>query len=126
MNHQSKIHLYQIFTRLYGNKNSNNKPWGTIQENGVGKFSDITSRALDSIKDLGMTHVWYTGIPHHALVADYTEFGITNDHPAVVKGRAGSPYAVKDYYSVNLILPITRVTVIKNFSLSSKERMTQA
>ncbi|MDA0106626.1 alpha-amylase family protein [Vibrio sp. La 4.2.2] len=101
MNHKTKIHLYQIFTRLYGNKNSNNKPWGTIEENGVGKFSDITPTALNSIRDLGMTHVWYTGIPHHALVADYTEFGISNDHPAVVKGRAGSPYAVKDYYSVN-------------------------
>jgi glycosidase len=101
MNKKPKIHLYQIFTRLYGNKNTNNKPWGTIGENGVGKFSDITETALNSIRELGMTHVWYTGIPHHALVGDYSQFGISNDHPAVVKGRAGSPYAVKDYYSVN-------------------------
>ncbi len=101
MNEKSKIHLYQIFTRLYGNKNTNNRPWGTRDENGVGKFSDITDTALKSIRDLGMTHVWFTGVPHHALVADYTEFGISNDHPSIVKGRAGSPYAVKDYYSVN-------------------------
>ncbi|MCJ2376207.1 alpha-amylase family protein [Vibrio sp. ZSDZ34] len=101
MNEKSKIHLYQIFTRLYGNKNTNNRPWGTRDENGVGKFSDITDTALKSIRDLGMTHVWFTGIPHHALVGDYSQFGISNDHPAVVKGRAGSPYAVKDYYSVN-------------------------
>lgn len=100
-NNNQKIHLYQIFTRLYGNKKTSNKPWGTAEENGIGKFSDINESALTAIKELGMTHVWYTGVPHHALVRDYTEFGISNDHPAVVKGRAGSPYAVKDYYSVN-------------------------
>ncbi|MGR5092262.1 alpha-amylase family protein [Vibrio maritimus] len=100
-NNNQKIHLYQIFTRLYGNKKTSNKPWGTAEENGVGKFGDINESALTAIKELGMTHVWYTGVPHHALVRDYTEFGIDNDHPAVVKGRAGSPYAVKDYYSVN-------------------------
>ncbi|MCL9773809.1 alpha-amylase family glycosyl hydrolase [Vibrio methylphosphonaticus] len=97
----NNIHLYQIFTRLFGNKTTLNQPWGTIDDNGVGKFSDITPTALTSIRELGMTHVWYTGIPHHALINDYTEFGISNDHPCIVKGRAGSPYAVKDYFSVN-------------------------
>ncbi|MGR5175690.1 alpha-amylase family protein [Vibrio mediterranei] len=101
INRHQRIHLYQVFTRLYGNKNRRNQPWGTIEQNGVGKFSDITDKALESIRELGMTHVWYTGIPHHALVRDYTQYGISNDHPSVVKGRAGSPYAVKDYYSVN-------------------------
>ncbi|MGV2987678.1 alpha-amylase family protein [Vibrio sp. E150_011] len=101
MNNKNNIHLYQIFTRLFGNKHTINTPWGTMAENGVGKFSDITSTALDSIRELGMTHVWYTGVPHHALTNDYRDFGISNDHPSVVKGRAGSPYAVKDYYSVN-------------------------
>ncbi len=93
--------VYQVFTRLFGNKNTTNKPWGTIEENGVGKFSDFTDTALKGIKELGVSHIWYTGVPHHALIGDYTEFGISHDDPDVVKGRAGSPYSVKDYYSVN-------------------------
>ncbi|AZQ83968.1 alpha-amylase [Colwellia sp. Arc7-635] len=93
--------VYQVFTRLFGNKNTTNKPWGTMSENGVGKFSDFTDTALQGIKELGVSHIWYTGVPHHALIGDYSEFGISHDDPDVVKGRAGSPYAVKDYYSVN-------------------------
>ena len=96
-----KIVIYQVFTRLFGNTNTTNKPWGTIAENGVGKFADFTDTALDSIKALGITHIWYTGVPHHALINDYSSIGISNDDPDVVKGRAGSPYAVKDYYNVN-------------------------
>jgi oligosaccharide 4-alpha-D-glucosyltransferase len=98
---EGKPVVYQVFTRLFGNKTTTNKPWGTIEENGVGKFSDFDDRALNGIRELGTTHVWYTGVPHHALIRDYTEFGISEDDPDVVKGRAGSPYAVKDYYSVN-------------------------
>ena len=97
---QKKEVVYQVFTRLFGNKNTTNKPWGTIEENGVGKFNDFTDKALKEIKDLGVTSIWYTGVPHHALVRDYTSIGISNDDPEVVKGRAGSPYAVKDYYNV--------------------------
>ncbi|MFS4468619.1 alpha-amylase family glycosyl hydrolase [Maribacter sp. 2210JD10-5] len=101
MSNKKKAVVYQVFTRLFGNTNTTNKPWGTIAENGVGKFADFTPKALKEIKDLGITHIWYTGIPHHAVINDYTEFGISNDDPDVVKGRAGSPYAVKDYYNVN-------------------------
>ena len=93
--------IYQVMTRLFGNTKTTNRPWGTAQENGLGKFVDFTERALAEIRDLGATHIWYTGVPHHALIRDYTAFGISNDHPDVVKGRAGSPYAVKDYYNVN-------------------------
>ncbi|MDT0552608.1 alpha-amylase family glycosyl hydrolase [Urechidicola sp. P050] len=93
--------VYQVFTRLFGNTNTTNKPWGTIEENGVGKFNDFTEKALKEIKDLGVTHIWYTGVPHHATITDYSDYGISNDDPDVVKGRAGSPYAVKDYYNVN-------------------------
>ncbi|MDX1363257.1 MAG: alpha-amylase family protein [Arenibacter latericius] len=100
-NEGGKLVVYQVFTRLFGNTNTTNKPWGTIQENGVGKLADFTKKALEEIKDLGVTHIWYTGIPHHALIGDYTAYGISNDDPDIVKGRAGSPYAVKDYYSVN-------------------------
>lgn len=96
-----KVVVYQVFTRLFGNKNTTNKSWGTIEENGVGKFNDFTDKALHEIKDLGVTYVWYTGVPHHALVRDYKAYGISDDDPEVVKGRAGSPYAVKDYYNVN-------------------------
>lgn len=98
---QQKIVVYQVFTRLFGNTNTTNKPWGTIEENGVGKFKDFTDEALTAIKDLGVTHIWYTGVPHHAVITDYTGYGISNDDPDVVKGRAGSPYAVKDYYQVD-------------------------
>ncbi|WP_435412425.1 alpha-amylase family glycosyl hydrolase [Psychroserpens mesophilus] len=93
--------VYQVFTRLFGNTNTTNKPWGTLEENGVGKFNDFTDKALAEIKDLGVTHIWYTGVPHHDVITDYTEYGISNDDPDIVKGRAGSPYAVKDYYNVN-------------------------
>ena len=93
--------VYQVFTRLFGNTNTTNKPWGTIDENGVGKFSSFTNEALKEIKEMGVSHIWYTGVPHHAVVNDYTEYGISLDDPDVVKGRAGSPYAVKDYYNVN-------------------------
>ena len=93
--------IYQVFTRLFGNTNTTNKPWGTIEENGVGKFSDFTDKALKEIKYLGVTYIWYTGVPHHDVITDYTAYGISNDDPDIVKGRAGSPYAVKDYYNVN-------------------------
>ncbi|SMO86403.1 Glycosidase [Saccharicrinis carchari] len=96
-----KIVVYQVFTRLFGNTDTINKPWGTIEENGVGKFNDFTEKALKEIKSMGVSHIWYTGIPHHATVTDYTQYGISNDDPDVVKGRAGSPYAVKDYYQVD-------------------------
>ncbi|NVD08944.1 alpha-amylase [Vibrio sp. JPW-9-11-11] len=96
-----KQNIYQVFTRLFGNTQQAQIPWGSIEQNGVGKFSDFTDHALAQIRQLGITCIWYTGVPHHALVGDYRQIGIENDHPSVVKGRAGSPYAVKDYYSVN-------------------------
>lgn len=101
MKTERKAVVYQIFTRLFGNTNTTNKPWGTLRENGVGKFADFTPEALAAIRDLGVTHIWYTGVLHHAMVTDYSEFGIAGDDPDVVKGRAGSPYAVKDYFNVN-------------------------
>lgn len=101
MKQERKTVIYQVFTRLFGNTNTTNKPWGTLEENGVGKFADFTPQALSAIEDLGVTHVWYTGVLHHAMVTDYSDFGISGDDPDVVKGRAGSPYAVRDYYNVN-------------------------
>jgi glycosidase len=96
-----KIIVYQMMTRLFGNQTTLNKSFGTRDENGVGKFNDINGAALKGIKELGVTHVWYTGVIEHAVLSDYTEFGIPLDDADVVKGRAGSPYAIKDYYDVN-------------------------
>lgn len=107
--------VYQVFTRLFGNQNNTNKPWGTIEENGVGKFNDFTNTALKEIKDLGVTYIWYTGVPHHAVIRDYSAIGISNDDPEVVKGRAGSPYAVKDYYNVNPDLAVNPANRLQEF-----------
>ncbi|NCD40613.1 MAG: alpha-amylase [Bacteroidia bacterium] len=96
-----KILIYQLFPRLFGNRNTALIPYGSIEQNGSGKFSDISEKALESIADLGFTHIWYTGIPEHATATDYHTLGISPDNPAVVKGRAGSPYAIKDYYDVD-------------------------
>ena len=115
MSIEKKAVVYQVFTRLFGNTNTTNKPWGTIEENGVGKFADFTEKALTEIKDLGVTHIWYTGVPHHAVINDYTSHGISNDDPDVVKGRAGSPYAVKDYYNVNPDLAIDPSNRLEEF-----------
>jgi glycosidase len=112
---ENKIVVYQVFTRLFGNKNTNNKPWGTIEENGVGKFNDFTDKALQGIKDLGVSYIWYTGVPHHALIRDYSAIGVSNDDPDIVKGRAGSPYAVKDYYNVNPDLAVNPINRLQEF-----------
>lgn len=110
-----KAVVYQVFTRLFGNTKETNKPWGTIEENGVGKFNDFTDKALQELSDLGVTHMWYTGVPHHAVINDYTAYGISNDDPDVVKGRAGSPYAVKDYYNVNPDLAVDPARRLEEF-----------
>ncbi|WP_456377445.1 alpha-amylase family protein [Lutibacter sp.] len=107
--------VYQVFTRLFGNTNTTNKPWGTIEENGVGKFNDFTDKALQEIKALGVTHIWYTGVLHHATITDYTAYGISNDDPDIVKGRAGSPYAIKDYYNVDPDLAVNVKNRLEEF-----------
>lgn len=112
---QGKPVVYQLFTRLYGNTNTANIPWGSIEDNGVGKFADINNTALSSIKALGTSHVWYTGVPHHAVINDYSGYGISHDDPDVVKGRAGSPYAVKDYYNVNPDLALDPANRLEEF-----------
>lgn len=97
----SKIVIYQVFTRLFGNSQIPTTPNGTIKENGCGKMADFTTKALNEIKKLGASHIWYTGIIEHATQTSYTRYHIRPDHPAVVKGKAGSPYAIKDYYDVD-------------------------
>ena len=96
-----KVLIYQVFTRLYGNRNQTRKENGTLAENGCGKMNDFTPKVLKELAQTGYSHVWYTGIIRHATQTDYTAYGIPRQHPAVVKGKAGSPYAITDYYDVD-------------------------
>ena len=96
-----KIIIYQIFTRLYGNKNTARKEDGSLAENGCGKLNDFTPTALKKIREMGVSHIWYTGVIRHASQTDYSAYGIPKQHPAVVKGKAGSPYAITDYYDID-------------------------
>lgn len=107
---EGKPVVYQVFTRLFGNTNTTNKQWGTIEENGVGKFNDFTDKALKEIKAMGVSHIWYTGVPHHGAIN-----GFGDDDPDVIKGRAGSPYAIKDYYDVNPDLAVDPDKRIEEF-----------
>src|SRR5687768_5582579 len=110
-----KIIIYQLLPRLFGNKNNTNTPYGTRDENGVGKFNDIHAKALNAIREMGVSHVWYTGVIEHALLTDYTSYGIPLDDADVVKGRAGSPYAIKDYYDVDPDLAVSVGGRMKEF-----------
>ena len=96
-----KIILYQIFTRLFGNKTTANIPGGTLQQNGSGKMNFIDRAILQRIKAMGVTHVWYTGVIRHATCTNYSSYNIPHQNPAVVKGKAGSPYAITDYYDID-------------------------
>jgi len=96
-----KIVVYQIFTRLFANPEQGNVPGGSIQQNGCGKFNRFTPKVLEEIRALGTTHVWYTGVLAHASCTSYGKAGITDCNPATVKGKAGSPYAIRDYYDVD-------------------------
>ena len=96
-----KIIIYQIFTRLYGNRNTTRNENGSIVENGCGKMNDFTPTTLKKIREMGVSHIWYTGIIRHATQTDYTAYGIPKNHSAIVKGKAGSPYAITDYYDVD-------------------------
>lgn len=98
---REKIIIYQVFTRLFGNRTDARIPGGSLEENGCGKLSFFDARTLRSIKDSGYTHVWYTGLLRHATATDYTAYGIPRQHPQIVKGQAGSPYAIADYYDVD-------------------------
>ncbi len=98
---QGKIVIYQMMVRVFGNDNTNNIYNGTREQNGCGRMSDITAEALQSIKRLGCNYVWYTGILQQATKTDWSEYGLPRQTAAVVKGNAGSPYAICDYYAVS-------------------------
>ena len=98
---KKKIIIYQALVRLFGNGNPNRQKNGTINENGCGKMSDFSEVALRSIRQLGCNYIWYTGLLQQASATDYSRYGIPRQNPQVLKGIAGSPYAISDYYSVS-------------------------
>ncbi len=107
--------IYQVFTRLFGNDTCVNIKDGSRAQNGCGTMAAFTPEALQQIKALGITHVWYTGIIEHATQTDYSSYGIARDHHAVVKGKAGSAYAIKDYYDVDPDLATSVPARMKEF-----------
>lgn len=101
MESKNKIIIYQLLPRLFSNTVPNCVYDGTIEENGCGKMNDIDMAVLNQIRGLGISHVWYTGVVRHATTTDYSQYGIPRQHPGIVKGKAGSPYAITDYYDVD-------------------------
>ena len=108
--------VYQMMFHLWGNQNTNVKRNGSAAENGVTKFKDISTKGLQALKKKGYSHLYTTGILEHATMEDFSAFGSPLDHPQVVKGRAGSPFAIKDYYDVNPFLADKPAERMQEFS----------
>jgi glycosidase len=112
-----KLVILQMMFHLWGNKNTTNKENGSAEENGVTKFKDINDLALQKLKSFGYSHLYMTGLIEHATMEDQTAIGIPKDHPDVVKGRCGSPFAIKDYYDVNPFFATDPKKRIQEFEL---------
>jgi glycosidase len=97
----SKIRIYQMLPRLFGNTNETRKENGFLEDNGVGKFNDLDETAIAEIKKLGASHIWLTGVHQQATSTDYSAIGEPADDPDLLKGLAGSPYAIRDYFDVS-------------------------
>ncbi len=95
-----RVRIYQLLPRLFGNTNETRTPHGTLAQNGVGKFADLHAKALASLRVLGCTHLWLTGVLRHATATDYSSIGLPADDPDLLKGVAGSPFAITDYFDV--------------------------
>lgn len=93
--------IYQLLPRLFTNYNPSPVPDGSIEQNGSGKLRDINPTILKQLRLMGITHVWYTGVIEHAHTSDYTMYGIPRHNPHIIKGKAGSPYAITDYYDID-------------------------
>lgn len=98
---KQKIIIYQLLPRLFSNSTHNQVFNGSIEQNGCGKFNDISNEVLVELRSFGITHIWLTGIIRHATLTRYPKFGLPASHPDIVKGNAGSPYAINDYYDVD-------------------------
>lgn len=114
-NRKNEVFYPVVFNRLVGNTNTSNKPWGTIAVNDLVNFNDFTDTAVTKIKNLDVIHIWYTGVPHYALVNDYKDFGISKDDPDVVKGDVVWQYAIKDYCNVDIDLALYPANKLQRF-----------
>lgn len=117
---KEKLIIYQLFPRVFTNPCESPVAWGTLGQNGSGKLADLKGATLDSLKDLGVNCLWLTGVIEHATKTDFTAYGIPKDNPNVVKGEAGSPYAIKDYYDVNPFLALNPAKRIREFETCVK------
>ena len=97
---RERVRIYQLLPRLFGNVNETRRLHGSLAENGCGRFADINDAALISLRAMGFTHLWLTGVLRQATATEYDEIGLYADDPDLLKGRAGSPYAIKDYFDV--------------------------
>ena len=95
------MNIYQLFVRIFGNKNKEVVFDGDKSQNKCGTFADINNKALDALKTLGITHIWLTGVIRHSSMTSYPELGIKSTNPLVTKGKAGSPYSIMDYYDID-------------------------
>ena len=120
-----KMIIYQLLPRLFGNRNTRRIPHGSLEENGCGKMNDFDVATLRRIKESGITHIWFTGVIRHATQTDYSAYGIPVQHPEVVKGKAGSPYAITDYYDIDPDLAVNVPERMKEFE-ALVERVHQA
>lgn len=103
---KERLIVYQLFPRIFTNTELDPERWGSLERNGSGKFNDLTPKVLKSLKELGINTLWLTGVIEHATKSDFSAYGIIQDNKAIVKGEAGSPYAIKDYYDVDPALAI--------------------
>ena len=112
----NKLIIYQIFTRLFCNSQNNPVPHGSIDKNGCGKLNNFTDSVLETIREMGTTHIWFTGIIAHASCTDYSRYGIPSVNKNTVKGIAGSPYAITDYYDIDPDLAVNVRQRMKEFT----------
>ena len=111
------INIYQLFPRLFGNRNTSFKPDGDKNENGCGHLGDIDNRAIEALSELGFTHIWLTGILHHATQTGYPDLNLGANHPDITKGKAGSPYSITDYYDLDPDLATNPAERMKEFDM---------
>src|SRR5437016_2702128 len=98
---RERVRIYQLLPRLFGNINETRQENGTLEKNGCGKFADINEAALRSIRAMGFSHIWLTGVLRHASATSYASIGLPAEDPDLLKGLAGSPFAVTDLFDVS-------------------------
>ena len=116
-NETHKLIIYQMMFHLWGNTTTNPQKNGNSITNGTTKFNDVSDKALIVLHDKGFTHLYTTGIIEHATKEDYSKYGCSLDHPSIVKGSCGSPFAIKDYYDVNPFLANKPENRLEEFKL---------